>query len=469
MHLIPESASHLHLLVSVFPSVGLIFALGFYIAALATDNETLKRACLFVFGCLGVLALPVYLSGHGAVPQLANRPFTSQRQVDAHYLWSLAAIAVVVLSGLTAWVALWRGRHWPRVPATALKAVLALELVTLVLMDAAAWIGWDINHHREFSLPTPDMGTPTVWAHIHVILNHFPTVGFVFTLFFFCLGLIRGNEGMTRAGLTAFVICAILGAPTYVTGAAAMFSLTQPPVTGISQAAINAHRDWAVISLFGLGATGAVAWIELWRYRYLRRFSKISLNMALILAIVTLAVMAETGHRGGQINHPEIHVAGELLRTDPHLGWSTAIEQLINNVIWFVPWQTVHFFGYTLVFATVLVVCLRILGVFKSIPFSAVHRLLPLGAFGVMMNVFTGMLMLMADTGRYVNEPSFWPKMFFLPIGAIAVLYFSLSEDLWQMKAGDSATVGAKAVAVLVFTSWIIVIMGGRLLPYVTL
>jgi len=115
------------------------------------------------------------------------------------------------------------------------------------------------------------------------------------------------------------------------------------------------------------------------------------------------------------------------------------------------------------------VVCLRILGAFKSMPFSAVHRLLPLGVAGVVMNVFTGMLMLLADTGRYVNEPTFWPKMFFLPIGAIAVLYFSVSDDLWLVKAGDDATVGSKAIAVLVFASWIIVIMGGRLLPYVTL
>jgi hypothetical protein len=59
--------------------------------------------------------------------------------------------------------------------------------------------------------------------------------------------------------------------------------------------------------------------------------------------------------------------------------------------------------------------------------------------------------------------------MFFLPIGATAVLYFSLSEDLWKVKAGDDATAGAKAVAVLVFASWVIVIMGGRLLPYLTL
>src|SRR5580698_1021850 len=141
MHLIPESWSHFHLLVSVFPSVGLIFALGFYIAALASNNETLKRASLFVFGCLGVLALPIYLSGHGALPQLAGRSFISQQQVDAHYLWSLAAIAAVVLSGLTAWVVLLRARDRPTVPAGALKTVLGLEAVTLLLMSAAAWIG----------------------------------------------------------------------------------------------------------------------------------------------------------------------------------------------------------------------------------------------------------------------------------------------------------------------------------------
>ena len=140
---------------------------------------------------------------------------------------------------------------------------------------------------------------------------------------------------------------------------------------------------------------------------------------------------------------------------------------LINNVIWFVPWQTVHFFGYSLVFGTVLAVVLRVLGFWKSVPFSAVHRVLPLGVFGVMMNVFTGMLMLMADTYRYVNETTFTPKMIFLPIGAIAVLYFSLSDRLWNVKAGEDAPMSSKWVAAGVLLSWIVVIMGGRLLPYV--
>jgi hypothetical protein len=77
-------------------------------------------------------------------------------------------------------------------------------------------------------------------------------------------------------------------------------------------------------------------------------------------------------------------------------------------------------------------------------PFSAVHRILPLGVFGVTMNIFTGMLMLMADTFRYVNETSFIPKMFLLPIGASAVLYFSLNDALWATKANEDAPMQAK-------------------------
>ena len=85
---------------------------------------------------------------------------------------------------------------------------------------------------------------------------------------------------------------------------------------------INAHRDLALYSLFGLAFTGVAAWIALWRYRHLGRFSNRSLTVILVFAIITLGVMAETGHRGGQINHPEIRVATDVLPTDATTGWS---------------------------------------------------------------------------------------------------------------------------------------------------
>src|SRR5262249_15611785 len=63
MHLIPQSSSHFHLLVSIFPSIGLVFVLGFYATAFAADNEAMKRSCLVLFAILGLLAIPTYVSG----------------------------------------------------------------------------------------------------------------------------------------------------------------------------------------------------------------------------------------------------------------------------------------------------------------------------------------------------------------------------------------------------------------------
>jgi uncharacterized membrane protein len=481
MHLIPDTWSHFHMLVSVFPSVGLIFVMGYYIVSMGTNNESMKRISLLAIGVLALLAIPTYISGDGSASMLAEAPNAPTALADRIYYhsgWAYAALAVLALTGITAFLVLWRFPNGQRLSSNATHLVLGLCIATLALMAICGELGWEISHNELHlassqivtnNLPSGSdiaegQSTPQAWSHVHMILNHFPTVGLVITLGFYLFALGMNNDVMKRACLAAFAICGILGAPTYVTGAAAMWALTQPPMAGVTHAAIDSHRDMALLTLFGLAFTGVTAWIELWRYRYLGRFSTNTLYMVLAFAVITLGVMAETGHRGGLINHPEIRT--ETMPTDPSIFWSPNIELLINNVIWFVPWQTVHFFGYSLVFGTVTAVVLRVFGFWKSMPFSAVHRLLPLGVFGVTINVFTGMLMLMADTFRYVNETTFIPKMALLPVGAIAVLYFSLSERLWNTKAGEEAPMLAKWVAALVLLSWIGVIMGGRLLPY---
>ena len=464
MHLIPQSASHWHLLVSIFPSIGLIFLLGFYVTALVTNDAPTKRSCLLLFAILGLLTIPTYSSGDRSMAALSQDPKISRDLMSAHFGWGVTSLTLLAVTGAAALIELWRSRHAERLSNDALHLVLGLAIVSLILMAITGEIGWEINHHELRLDATPER-TPQAWSHVHMILNHFPTVGFVLALVVYVAGLVMKNTVMTRASLTVFVICAILGVPTYVTGAASMWALTGIP--GISRAVINAHRDMALLSLFGLAFTGVAAWIELWKFRHLGRFSNRSLYLVLAFAIITLGVMAETGHRGGQINHPEIHVATETLPTDAKAGWSPAIESLINHVIWFVPWQTVHFFGFSLIFGTALAVSLRVLGFWKSMPFSAVHRIIPLGVFGVVMNVFSGMLILFADSARYLNSPTFAPKTAFITIGAIAVLYFSLSERLWTVKAGEEAPMSAKWVAALVLLSWAGVIMGGRLIPYV--
>jgi uncharacterized membrane protein len=466
MHLIPQSWSHVHILVSVFPSFGLVCVLGFYIAGLLTDNNATKRTCLVLFAILALLSIPIYLSGTGSMAALSGNPRFSKDMMNTHYGWGMAALVALVITGVAALVALSLSGRAGRASKDALRLVLGLAVVTLGVLVVAD--GWEINHQElQSTVAIPDVTTPSAWPHVHMILNHAPTVGFVFTIAFYVTALVANNDLMKQGSLILFVICSILGVPTYVTGTATMWALTQPANPEISKAVINAHRDMALWTLFGLGFTGAASWFELWRYRYFGRFSKLSLTLVLLFAVVTLGIMAETGHRGGLINHPEIRAATEILPTDPTAGITTAIESLISKMIWFVPWQIVHFFGYCLIFGTAFAVLLRVLGFWKSVSFASVHRLLLLGFLGVLMNVFSGMLMMLADSYRYVvNDYSFAPKIALIPIGATAVLYFSVSNRVWNLKPGEDAPTAAKWVAVVMLLAWAGVIVCGRMLNY---
>jgi len=462
MHLIPQSWSHLHILISVFPSIGLLFLLGFYVAGFVTGNDGVRRTCLMLFGLLGLLAIPIYLSGAGSMEALSVGS-SSKAMMNAHYSWGIAALVILVVTAAVAVVELARSGVATK---NGFLVLLGLSVVALALMVVAD--GWGINH-RELQTVTviPDVTTPQIWSRVHIVLNHFPTAGFVFAIAFYVMALVTNNDLMKQGSLVLFVICGIVGVPTYVTGTATMWAVTQPPIPEISKAVINAHRDMAFWTMVGLGLTGAAAWTELWRYRYFGSFSKTSLTLVTLFAIATLGIMTETGHRGGLINHPEIRSAAEILPTDATVGLSTALESAMSSLIWYIPWQLVHVFGYCLIFGTAFAVGLRVLGFWKSLPFAAVHRLLMLGFLGVLMNVISGMLMMLADSYRWVvNDYTFAPKLAFITIGATAALYFSVSDRLWNVKAGQDAPAAAKWVAAVVVVAWAGVIVCGRLLAY---
>jgi len=470
MHVIPQSWSHLHILIGVFPSIGLAILLGFYIAGLRTNNDFTRRICLALIALLALLAIPILVSGFGSRAALAGNAKYSADAIATHYMWSIAALVALVLSGAAAAFQLWQAWQAKRPTKDPFYLVLGLGVVAFVLAVVADELGLKVDHTElQLAVTIPDISTPQAWSHAHLILNHIPTAGFVFAIALFITALVADNDLMKRGSLVLFVICCIIGVPTYVAGTAAMWALTQPPIVDkeISLAVINSHRDMALWTLFGLAFTGAVAWIELWRSRSLGRFSKLSLNLVLLFAVITLGIMTETGHRGGLINHPEIRLASDVLPTDANVGTSVGIEEMMKQMIWFVPWQTVHFFGYCLIFGAVFAVVLRVLGFWKSVSFAATHRLLVLGFLGVLMNVVSGMLMMFGDSYRYVvSDTTFAPKVALIPIGAMAVLYFSASDRVWNVKAGESAPTTAKWVAAVMLLAWAGVIICGRMLPY---
>ena len=55
-------------------------------------------------------------------------------------------------------------------------------------------------------------------THVHLLLNHFPTVGFVMAIGLFVAAVIARSDLLKQVSLVAFVGIALVAIPTYVTG-----------------------------------------------------------------------------------------------------------------------------------------------------------------------------------------------------------------------------------------------------------
>src|SRR5262249_37310849 len=154
--------------------------------------------------------IPIYASGDGAAAVLSGNPRLAADLLAGHRGWGLAALAALAATGIVAAAALWSGRRKGFSGAEP-GLVLGLALLTPVLTIIVAIDSWQINHPELGAVATGK--TPQIWSHAHIILNHFPTIGFVFAFGFFVIALLTDNNGMKRASLVAFVLCAVLGVP----------------------------------------------------------------------------------------------------------------------------------------------------------------------------------------------------------------------------------------------------------------
>jgi len=100
-------------------------------------------------------------------------------------------------------------------------------------------------------------------AHVHLLLNHFPIIGFAVGLGLFLAGLAGKNYELKRASLVIFFIMAVLSIPAYMSGNAAEETLCSPPeyhcITGVSATAIRAHEDAALFAFILMELTGFIA------------------------------------------------------------------------------------------------------------------------------------------------------------------------------------------------------------------
>jgi len=129
--------------------------------------------------------------------------------------------------------------------------------------------------------------------------------------------------------------------------------------------------------------------------------------------------------------------------------------------------EALHFIGLSLLFGVVLVGNLRILGFMRNAPFIDIHRLLPWGVWGFVINSVTGMLFFVGQAFQYIDNVAFHLKVLFMLLAGANVLYLTLFDDVWALERGDSAPLSAKILAGSQIFLWLGVIYFGRMLPYI--
>lgn len=139
-------------------------------------------------------------------------------------------------------------------------------------------------------------------AHIHIVLAHVPAIGTVFGLILLAYARVRSNQDIFRASLVIFTISGLVALAVYLLGESAEEIVEH--TAQISENLIHEHEEVALLAMISGIALGVVSAIGIWLSR--RSSPKGLTSVVLIVALITLGIMAVTANRGGQINHPEI-------------------------------------------------------------------------------------------------------------------------------------------------------------------
>jgi len=159
----------------------------------------------------------------------------------------------------------------------------------------------------------------------------------------------------------------------------------------------------------------------------------------------------------------------------------TAASGLIQRVFWIIPvMQTIHIVCVAMVFSSVVMIELRVLGVTKSQTIEEVaYRYVPWIFSGVVALALTGGILIIGEPRRSLPSYEFQMKMMYLAFALAFTIAFARSVHqhaaVWQATgmggpqsgiriANRSTLVNAFALAALL--SWSMVVVYGRWIAY---
>jgi hypothetical protein len=302
-------------------------------------------------------------------------------------------------------------------------------------------------------------------AHIHIVLNHVPSLGSIAGLLLLAAGIYKKDEGIKQFAYGVLVLITMAVLPTYVTGAEAQRIVQKSPT--FAAGVFQLHQNAAMITLLAMTAAGMFAWFGLWEYRRHGRSSSLTTMATLLTTMAAVGSVLITASIGGKISHVEIRDASDLAIPEA-VGWRMLIERWVNDHAF--SWPTlemIHYVGMAFLFGVSTILLFRMLGIMKGISFRGLHLLLPTAIIGFVLNVVTGMIFFAASPQLYLGKQGFHIKILGILLATVPILYFTMFDEPWKVRADDNPPATAKIAAVATFVLVVVVMIYGRFLPWV--
>jgi hypothetical protein len=129
---------------------------------------------------------------------------------------------------------------------------------------------------------------------------------------------------------------------------------------------------------------------------------------------------------------------------------------------------TLHAFGNAIVVGLVFIICLRVLGLFRTIPYTSLNRLIPVIWIGIAIQVYSGLTLWVSKPARYLADGMFEWKFTLVVLGVIMTVYFQNTLKRETASWGAAGAVTSRGVRIVAATAlvWAAVLVAGRLTAY---
>jgi hypothetical protein len=129
-----------------------------------------------------------------------------------------------------------------------------------------------------------------------------------------------------------------------------------------------------------------------------------------------------------------------------------------------------HILGIALLFGSILILDLRLLGLWRGVPLAALSApTVPLAGIGFTLAITTGVLMLATKATEYYGNPFLYIKLPMIVLGAanIALIHHSAAwkahrtRELTPSESSTLARMGGTSLG-----CWVTVLVAGRMIAY---